>query len=162
MIKLKQERKGQNGNIFFGKSFGSECDFTRGLFNNKKTKGGFMSSRFQNQDGYLETINNKLYVVSWYKLDIQESFEDEQGYYYQVLSGWEDIIGRYWFQLEKENEDGGCFGFVQAHCAEFGIFDVNEFENHKPKVWKLKKSSLKYSGVREKPKEWEKLKTGGV
>ena len=118
--------------------------------------------RFQNQDGYLETRGNKLYVVSWYKLDIQESYEDENGYYYKVLNAWEDIIGRYWFQLEKEDEFGGCLGFVQADCAEFGKFDVKEFDKHKPRVWKLEKSSLPYSGVREKPKEWEKLKIGGV
>lgn len=118
--------------------------------------------RFQNQDGYLETINSKLYVVSWYKLDIKESFENEFGYYYKILSGWEDIIGRYWFQLTKENENGICLGFVQADCAEFGSFNVRKFDEHKPRVWKLKKSNLPYSGVREKPQDWKKLTVGGA
>ena len=140
--------------------FRSDCDFSGGLFNNKNKKGGFM--RFQNQDGYLETINNKLYAVSWYKLDIKESFEDENGFYYKVLNGWEDIIGNYWFQLTKEDENGICLAFVQLHCAEFGLLDVKSFEPHKPRVWKLKKSSLPHSGVREKPKEWEKIKIGGA
>jgi hypothetical protein len=111
--------------------------------------------RFQNQDGWLETKENKLYVVSKYKLDIKPELETEYGYFYKVLNAWESFSGWYWFQLAKENEYGYCFGFVQGISASLGPFSPSELNELKPKVWKLKKVNLQYSGVRELPNDWK-------
>lgn len=110
--------------------------------------------RFQYQDGWLETKDNKLYVVSKYKLDVKPALETEYGYFYKVLNAWESFSGWYWFQLKKENEYGNCFGFVQGIAAELGPFNPNELNELAPKVWKLKRSNLPYSGVRDLPKDW--------
>lgn len=110
--------------------------------------------RFQGQDGWLEEMDNKLYVVSKYKLDIKESFKTDYGYFYKVLNAWESFTGWYWFQLEKPYKEQWCFGFVQGVSASFGPFNIQEIEELKPRIWKLKKSSLPYSGVREKPVDW--------
>lgn len=84
--------------------------------------------RFQNQDGWLETRENKLYVVSKYKLVIKPALETEYGY---------------------------CFGFVQGISASFGPFSPSELNELKSRVWKLKNANLQYSGVRDLPNDWK-------
>lgn len=117
--------------------------------------------RFQSQDGWLETKGKNLYVVSKYKLETKPSFETDYGYFYKVINAWESFSGWYWFQIDKIDEDGWTFGFVQGISAEFGPFNINEINELKPKIWKLKKASHPYSGVRELPKDWnEPIKKG--
>lgn len=118
--------------------------------------------RYQFPDGFLETHNGTLYVVSKFKLDIKEDLKKEYGYFFKVLEAWESWNGFYWFRLTKSDENGICFGFVQLHDAEFGPIDTKSFNDPsvKFKVWKLKKSNLFYSGVRELPDDWnEPLKS---
>lgn len=113
-----------------------------------------MSSRFQRQDGWLESGHKKLYVVSKHNEDIKAKFQTTFGYFYEVITCWESFNGCYWFQLVKENHNNNCYGFVQLHDAEFGLFSIDEINDLKPRIWEVGKINLPHSGITDKPKDW--------
>ena len=78
----------------------------------------------------------------------------------KVIKGYESFSGWYWFATEivqiqdtilngkiYEN-DTIYFGFVQGFEEEWGDFSKAELESLKPKVWKIPKKNLPYSGRR--------------
>lgn len=115
-----------------------------------------MSDRFQNQDGWLENVGGKLYVVSKEKLDIRAKFKTVYGYFYEAKAGWESWNGCYWFQLTKADTDNICYGYVQLVCASFGKFSIDELKELRQtlKVWPIGKQNLPYSGITDQPRDW--------
>jgi len=90
-------------------------------------------------------------------------FQERNGKLYldgkEVLKAWESFTGWYWFATEKVQEQmsliGGrvvrdtiWFGFVQGLEEEWGDFSQAELESLKPKVWKIPRRNLPYSGRR--------------
>jgi hypothetical protein len=77
----------------------------------------------------------------------------------EVLKGFESMTGWYWFATKKVQEqvsvingrhvkDTIWFGFVQGFEEEWGDFSQAELESLKPRVWKLPKKALPWSGRR--------------
>ena len=85
----------------------------------------------------------------------------------KVLHGWESYSGWYWFATEKirtqESLIGGkvfrndaiWFGLVQGLVEEWGTFSQAELECLHPKLWKIPKKSLPWSGRRSEHKARE-------
>jgi len=78
----------------------------------------------------------------------------------KVLRGWESFSGWYWFATEEAYkqdsiiegkevlDDTIYFGLVQGFEEEWGYFSKVELESLKPKVWKIPKKNLPWSGRR--------------
>lgn len=79
----------------------------------------------------------------------------------KVIRGWESWNGWYWFATEEAYkqdsiidgkeipDDSIYFGLVQGLEEEWGYFSKAELESLKPKVWKIPKKNLPWSGRRE-------------
>lgn len=77
-----------------------------------------------------------------------------------IIAGWESFTGWYWFAIRKVYtqtsiikgkeypNDQIYFGFVQGQSEEFGNFSETELKLMKPKVWKIPKKNLTWSGRR--------------
>jgi hypothetical protein len=80
----------------------------------------------------------------------------------KVLHGWESWTGWYWFAVEKvQNQDSVIdgkvfrndtiwFGLVQGLHEEWGYFSQAELESLHPKVWKIPRKNLPWSGRRSR------------
>jgi hypothetical protein len=80
----------------------------------------------------------------------------------KVIRGWESFTGWYWFATEEAykqdsilsygkevKDDVIYFGLVQGLEEEWGYFSKAEIESLKPKIWKIPKKALPYSGRRK-------------
>ena len=94
---------------------------------------------------------------------MENRFEERNGHLYingkRVLHGWESFSGWYWFAVENAGEqtslingkpvkDTIWFGLVQGFEEEWGYFSQAELESLYPKVWRIRKRDLPYSGRR--------------
>ncbi len=92
-------------------------------------------------------------------------FEEKNGKLFidnkEVVKAWESWSGWYWFATEfiqNQNtiidgkvikNDTIWFGLVQGIEEEWGDFSEGELKSLHPKVWKIPKQNLPYSGRQE-------------
>jgi hypothetical protein len=93
-----------------------------------------------------------------FKIKGQDLYIDNK----RVIKGYESFNGWYWFATEvaykqdsalpngqQAKNDTIYFGLVQGQEEEWGYFSKAELESLKPKVWKIPKKNLPYSGKRK-------------
>jgi hypothetical protein len=78
----------------------------------------------------------------------------------KVLRGWESWTGWYWFAIEKVcnqdsviegkvfEDDTIWYGLVQGFEEKWGNFSQAEMESLRPRVWRIPKKALPWSGRR--------------